>query len=246
MIWAETAAPLFLDADALRLLRIARFTPADGLTITGTLRRSTRAQPYALHNSLQAVDDTGSIRGSYDKFHLVPFGEYMPLRSFLGLTKLTAGTVDFSPGDGLQTLRLPGLPPVGPLICYEVIFPGNVAAADDRPGWLLNLTNDGWYGISSGPYQHFAAARLRAVEEGLPLVRVAGTGISAIVDGYGRIIARLGLGEEGVVDGPLPSALASLTPYGQFGDRITLLMVAFVGVVGWWLDWRHRKARIHA
>jgi hypothetical protein len=123
----------------------------------------------------------------------VPFRTLFPF-----LTKITPGSMDFSAGPGPRTLRLPGLPPVGPLICYEAIFPGAVVDPQDRPDWLLNLTNDGWYGISSGPYQHFASARLRAVEEGVPLVRAANTGISGVVDAYGRVTARLGLGETGV------------------------------------------------
>jgi apolipoprotein N-acyltransferase len=126
-----------------------------------------------------------------------------------------------------------GLPPVSPLICYEVIFPANVTARNARPQWLLNLTNDAWYGLSTGPYQHFAAARLRAVEEGLPLVRVANTGISGIVDPYGRIIGRLGLGERGIVDGPLPMALASDTFYARLGNGAGLLLTILVALAGW-------------
>ncbi len=156
----------------------------------------------------------------------------MPFRDLVGLGKLTEGSIDFSAGPGLRTLSLPGLPPVGPLICYEVIFPGAVTAAGDRPDWLLNLTNDAWYGYSSGPYQHFAAARLRAVEEGLPLVRIANTGISAIIDPLGRIGGRLGLEETGIVDGPLPRPLAGPTPYARLGDRIVLLLVVGVALMG--------------
>jgi apolipoprotein N-acyltransferase len=132
-----------------------------------------------------------------------------------------------------MTLDLPGLPPVSPLICYEVIFPANVTARGARPQWLLNLTNDAWYGLSTGPYQHFAAARLRAVEEGLPLVRVANTGISGIVDPYGRIVRRLGLGERGVVDGPLPVALPSGTLYAWMGNGAGLLLAVVAALAGW-------------
>ena len=124
----------------------------------------------------------------------------MPLRRWLGLGKLTAGRTDFTAGPGPRTLRLSGLPPVGPLICYEVIFPARVTAPGPRPAWLLNLTNDAWFGTSSGPFQHFAMARLRAVEQGLPLVRAANTGISGIIDPYGRVVARLALNRQGVID----------------------------------------------
>ena len=232
VLWSESAAPLFLEEDAERRAWIGRFTPSDGLTVLGTLRRSAPTGPFTLYNSLVALDAEGTVVGAYDKVHLVPFGEYMPFRDLVGLGKLTEGTIDFSAGPGLRTLSLPGLPPVGPLICYEVIFPGAVTAAGDRPDWLLNLTNDAWYGYSSGPYQHFAAARLRAVEEGLPLVRIANTGISAIIDPLGRIVGRLGLEETGIVDGPLPRPLAGPTPYARLGDRIVLLLVVGVALMG--------------
>jgi apolipoprotein N-acyltransferase len=176
-------------------------------------------------NSVQAVNAAGEIVATYDKFHLVPFGEYMPLRGLLPFDKLTAGAVDFSAGPGPQTIALPGLPPASPLVCYEVIFPGNVTDHQTRAGWLLNVTNDGWFGISTGPHQHLASARLRAVEEGLPLARAANTGISAIVDSYGRLRMSLALGSTGVLDGPLPAALPP-TPYARYGDFIFLLMFA--------------------
>jgi apolipoprotein N-acyltransferase len=232
IFWAETAAPLFLAEDPPLLRVIGGYTPANGVTVVGALRRTPPGEPLRIWNSFHAVDERGSIRATYDKFHLVPFGEYVPLRGVLDIAKLTSGSTDFSPGSGLATLRLPGLPPVGPLICYEVIFPGRVADRLDRPHWLLNLTNDAWYGISAGPFQHFAAARLRAVEEGLPLVRVANTGISAIVDPYGRIVASLGLGEAGVVDGPLPQALTGPPPYGRLSDLAVLALLLLVATIG--------------
>lgn len=233
VIWGETAAPLFLSDDPERLSIIGRFTPPGGLTILGTLRRTPDGEPPQIWNSLHAVDDRGAIVGTYDKSHLVPFGEYVPLRSWLGLAKVTAGSTDFSSGDGPTTLDLPGLPPASPLICYEVIFPARVTAPGRRPDWLLNLTNDAWYGISPGPYQHFAAARLRAVEEGLPLVRVANSGISAIVDPFGRTMASLGLGKIGSLDGPLPRPLSTPTPYARLGDGMVLVLVLAMALIGW-------------
>ena len=135
----------------------------------------------------------------------------MPLGNWLGLRKLTAGRTDFSAGPGPATLTLPGLPALSPLVCYEIIFPGNVTAdpgtGGRRPGWMLNVTNDGWFGTSSGPFQHLVAARFRAVEQGLPVVRAANTGISAVIDPYGRSVAQLGLGRQGVIDAPLPRAV---------------------------------------
>lgn len=232
VIWSEASAPTFLADDQRHLQMIAAATPPGGLTIVGTLRRTSASEPSDLANSMLAIDPAGQIVGSYDKSHLVPFGEYMPLRGVLPLPSLAAGMADFAPGTGVRTMRLAGLPPFSPLICYEVIFPASVVDRHDRPAWLLNITNDGWYGQSAGPYQHFAAARLRAVEEGLPLVRVANTGISGIIDAYGRVIVRLGLGEKGVVDGPLPPALTNPTAYARLGNLSVFALVLVFAMIG--------------
>lgn len=232
IIWSEVAAPLFIAEDPARAALIAENTPVGGLTLLGTLRRSGTGEDFKLWNSMIAMDHKGRIVGAYDKSHLVPFGEYMPFHDLLGLANFTMGIADFSAGPGITTLRLPGLPPVSPLICYEAIFPAAVADEYDRPAWLLNLTNDGWYGQSAGPYQHLVAAQTRAVEEGLPLVRVANTGISAIIDPYGRILHELGLGLRGVVDGPLPQALAAPTLYARFGNVPVLLLATAMIIAG--------------
>ena len=243
VIWPETAIPYFIADDAARRRMIAAATPKGGALISGALRgvRKTDSTPRMLWNSLHAFDDQGRVVATYDKAHLVPFGEYMPFRSFLPFDKLTQGTTDFSAGPGPRSLTVAGLPPFSALICYEVIFPAAVLDADDRPGFLLNITNDAWFGISSGPYQHFAAARLRAVEQGLPLVRAANTGISGVVDSVGRITARLGLGREGVLDADLPTALGEPTVYARWGD-LWLLPLAAVGLV-LLLRRRNRKDR---
>ena len=160
VIWPETSATFFVTEDQERRALLAKAAPADGLVIVGAPRRSPRGQPYQVWNSLLALNPQGRVVGSYDKTHLVPFGEYIPLRSvFASIPKITEGRQDFSPGSGVTTLRLPGLPPVSPLICYEVIFPGAVVDENDRPDWILNLTNDAWYGRSSGPYQHLMATK---------------------------------------------------------------------------------------
>jgi len=235
IIWPETAVPYVLANDPLRRQRMAAVTPPGGLILTGAVRATPpEAAEFRVWNALQAIDDAGRIRASYDKAHLVPFGEYVPLRGILDMAKITHGRGDFSAGPGPRTVDLPGLPAASPLICYEVIFPGRVTAASGpRPAWLLNLTNDAWYGMSAGPYQHFAAARLRSVEEGLPLVRAANTGISGVVDGYGRVTARLGLGEEGVLDAALPAALPAPPPFGRYRNLllIPVLALAFLGAV---------------
>lgn len=232
VIWAEAAAPFFLAEAPAAIELLAEATPEAGVTIVGTLRRSPPGEPHQAWNSLFAVDAEGRVAATYDKSHLVPFGEYVPFRSILGLSSVAAGTADFSPGPGIATLTLPGLPAVSPLICYEVIFPARVTDRDQRPRWLLNLTNDGWYGQSPGPYQHFSAARLRAVEEGLPLVRVANTGISAIVDAYGRVIDHLPLGAQGLIDGNLPVPLPSPTLYGRFGNAVVFVLIAAAAAAG--------------
>jgi apolipoprotein N-acyltransferase len=138
------------------------------------------------------------------------------------LTKVQGG---FIPGARRRTMEIPNAPRALPLICYEAIFPGDVAVRDDRPGWIVNLTNDGWFGISTGPYQHLQQARLRAIEEGLPVVRAANTGISAVIDPLGRIVSRLGLGVEGVLDSNLPSAIPP-TIYARTGDIPAAIIVA--------------------
>ena len=225
VIWGETMVPFPLANDAEALGLIGRATPPGGVTIAGAPRITARGEkPHRVWNSFHAIDPGGQIVATYDKAHLVPFGEYVPLRRFLAFAKVTQGRTDFSAGAGPTTLNLPGLPPVSPLICYEIIFPGRVTGPGERPGWLLNLTNDSWFGRSSGPYQHLAAARLRAVEEGVALVRVANSGISAIVDPYGRIVASLGLGRQGIIDGDLPAALVEPTPFARLGNAIVGLL----------------------
>jgi apolipoprotein N-acyltransferase len=176
----------------------------------------------------------GKLLATADKFHLVPFGEYLPFENVLrsiGLTEIAANT-GFSSGDGPRTFSVPGAPPVGPLICYEVIFPQAVAG-EPRPAWLVNMTDDSWFGPNAGPMQHLLIARVRAIEEGLPIVRAANSGISAIIDPYGRERARLDLGLRGVVDGDLPVALPA-TPFARFGYSITLaLFLVCAGAALW-------------
>ncbi|MGE4217996.1 MAG: apolipoprotein N-acyltransferase [Alphaproteobacteria bacterium] len=225
IVWPETAAPFPVDLypDARRAM--AAVAPPGGLILTGTPRQS-REPAFQVWNSVVAVDDEARVVGSYDKFHLVPFGEYVPLADILPIRQIAGGSTGFSAGPGPRTLRLPGLPPVSPLICYEAIFPGAVLDPKDRPQWLLNLTNDAWYGRSAGPYQHFAIARVRAVEEGLALVRAANTGISAVFDPYGRSGERLPLIESGVLDTRIPSPLPGLTPYARWGDGPFAMLLA--------------------
>jgi apolipoprotein N-acyltransferase len=245
VIWPETATPFFLAEQEGALRMVAEAVPPGGTLLTGTPRRGTAGGEPRLWNSLVAVDGQGRVRAAFDKFHLVPLGEYVPLKDYIPLTKLVQGASDYSPGPGPRSLRLDGLPPVSPLICYEVIFPGRVLDPADRPQWLLNVTNDGWYGDSPGPRQHFAIARLRAVEEGMPLVRSANTGISGIVDAYGRVVARLDLGRTGVIDAALPRALPAPTPFARLGGwGLVLLLVLAAAAVAIVARIEYRAVRI--
>jgi len=246
VIWPETAATVFLDRMPDWRTYVAAAAPPAGLLITGTLRGDPpQGEPERYWNSLAVIDPQARIVATADKFHLVPLGEYVPLRDILGpfIGKLTAGAGDFSAGPGPVTVRAPGLPPFSPLICYEVIFPGAVTDSTDRPDWLLNVTNDGWFGRSPGPYQHFASARFRAVEEGLPLARAANTGISAMVDPFGRVDDALPLGTEGALDVLLPAPLAP-TLFARTGLLVPGIMVLLALVVGVGLIARKTARRV--
>ena len=226
VIWPETAAVIDLTSHSDWAQAAGAVAPPGGLLLTGTPRR--QSTPRQIWNSMVAVDRKGNVVGHFDKFHLVPFGEYMPLGDFLPFDKITPGRLDFSAGPGPDAVDLAGLPPVGPLICYEAIFPGEVVNLDNRPEWLLNLTNDAWYGQTAGPHQHLAITRMRAVEEGLPFVRSANTGISAIFDAWGREIARVGLNQKGVLDVKLPRPTPKKTIYAKLNDFSFLLLILLV------------------
>ena len=235
LIWPESAFPFFLTREPDALAQIAMLLPHGTVLITGAVRAPEVVPTQAItraYNSIYVIDHTGSALAVYDKVHLVPFGEYLPFQDFLeslGLTQLTKVRGGFLSGARRRPLVVPGAPDAVPLLCYEVIFPGEIMPAGVRPGWMLNLTNDGWFGASPGPYQHLTQARLRAIEEGLPLVRAANTGISAIVDPLGRIVKSSPLGVEDVLDSALPSALPP-TPYARFRDTPAagMVMLAFI------------------
>ena len=227
IIWPESAPPFLLDRSPVALDDIVFLTGTHRVLLTGAARMTENTSGQRVfYNSLYIFGHGGALEGVYDKFHLVPFGEYLPLEDFfhsLGIDKVVNSPGGFSAGPGPRTFAVPGAPKVGPLICYEVIFPGKVVGTE-RPGWLVNVTNDSWFGSGAGPYQHFLIARMRAIEEGLPIVRAAGTGISAIIDPLGRVKASLSLNQMGSLDGPLPAAIAP-TPYARFGDALFVLML---------------------
>jgi apolipoprotein N-acyltransferase len=245
LIWPESAFPFFIAREPDALAQIAALLPQGTVLITGGVRpgeTTPGAQIVQGYNSIYMIDHDGSILGTYDKLHLVPFGEYLPFQGLLesfGLMQLTKVQGGFLPGERRRPLAMPGAPAAVPLICYEIIFSGEaVPRTGERPGWLINLTNDGWFGNSTGPYQHFQQARVRAIEEGLPLVRAANTGISAVVDPVGRVVNQLPLATEGVFDAPLPRPIPP-TLFVRTGDTVAALMLAGAAVlvlrrrVGW-------------
>ena len=227
VIWPETAATFRLT-DASPAAQAIGSAIESGVLLTGAPRTNGETgAAFRVWNSLYAVDPAGTAALAYDKHHLVPFGEYLPLRSILrriGVDKITQGAIDYSPGGGPRTVRIGGLPPFSPLICYEAIFPGAVVDRSDRPDWLLSITNDAWFGPWAGPIQHFNMVRVRAVEQGLPLVRAANTGISAVVDPLGRIVNSLEIGRAAVIDSALPAPLFA-PPYARYGDFIPGVLV---------------------
>jgi apolipoprotein N-acyltransferase len=226
LIWPESAFPFFLVREPGALGAIAAMLPAETTLITGAARPAGPTDWHA-YNSVYAIDHLGSIRATYDKMHLVPFGEYLPFEhalARLGLTQLASLPGGFLPGRERRSMAIDGAPDMLPLVCYEAIFPAAVVTGPNRPGWLLNLTNDAWFGVSAGPYQHFQQARVRAIEEGLPLVRAANSGISAVIDPVGRVVASLPLGREGLLDSALPKP-APVTIYARTGDLPFILTV---------------------
>jgi len=213
LIWPESALPFLFEMEPAALPAIAALLPDRTTLVTG-MQRIERdpsvPQGYRLYNSILVVDHAGTIVDAYDKVRLVPFGEFLPFAELLesiGLEPLTRVAGGFTAGAVARTMQAGPAPRFVPLVCYEAIFPGAVVPPGERPGWILNVTNDGWFGDTAGPWQHLRQARIRAVEEGLPLVRAANTGISAVIDPYGRMQRRLDLGVRGVIDSALPRPL---------------------------------------
>jgi len=232
LLWPETAFPGFLDEDADARARISAALPEGALIMTGAPDRIETATDETYFNTVQVYDHTGTLLTGYAKHHLVPFGEYVPLQGWLPIGRFTEGLGDFSPGPGPRTLALPGIPLVALAVCYEIIFPGGAVDRLFRPDWIFNATNDAWFGTSIGPEQHLTSARFRAVEEGLPVVRAANTGISAVIDARGHVLERRELQTDAVIDAPLPPALPP-TLYARVGDRAFLaLLVAALAAVG--------------
>jgi apolipoprotein N-acyltransferase len=233
LIWPESAFPFLLARDPQALAQIGDLLHSGAILITGAARIAERIPGETrdhYFNSIQVLGARGALLDRYDKQHLVPFGEYLPFSEFFerfGVTQFIHFPGGFDAGAGPSVLHAPGLPDALPLICYEAVFPQEMGSffrpGESRAGWMLNVTDDAWFGVTPGPYQHFAQSRLRAVEQGLPLARAANSGVSAVVDGLGRVVAALPLGIEGVLDSTLP-APAQPTFYSRFGALTPILL----------------------
>jgi len=241
VIWGETASPFRLDEDEEHRARAVDFLEDKELLISGMVSYHDNRGKFLPHNSMVIVDAKGEVRGYYDKSHLVPFGEYIPLRKYLPkfLRPVANAIGEFGRGNGAKTFAIENYPLLGGAICYEIIFPHEVADRQTRPEVIVNLTNDGWYGESAGPYQHWVAAMFRAVEEGIPVVRVANNGISGMINAFGEEKIKMALNEVGYRDFELEKALAKSTVYSRFGNLpiiILCLILVAVGVIR-----RHRR-----
>ena len=247
IIWPESAPPFLLARVPQALDGIAILTGRDKVLMTGAVRgERTPAGELVFHNSFYIFGHGGALLATYDKFHLVPFGEYVPFPKtlrVLGIDKLVNQPGGFGTGDGPHTYDVPGAPPAGPLICYEILFSGQVSSPSRRAGWFVNVTDDSWFGppSSTGPYQHFLVARVRAIEEGLPVARAANSGISAVVDPLGRVVTQLPMDKAAVLDSPLPRALPP-TPFARFGHLIFLVLIVFCAALGFGIGRWNRSA----
>ncbi len=250
LLWPEAAVPEYLDEDVFARARIAALLgPRDILLLGATKRyRDSKAVDGYLEertiggrNSMYAMDSAGRLLHRYDKAHLVPYGEYLPMRpilSAIGLSRLVPGDVDFWPGPGPQSYTLPGFGKVGVQICYEIIFSGQVVDRANRPDFLFNPSNDAWFG-SWGPPQHLAQARLRAIEDGVPVIRSTPTGISAVVDADGRVLASIPHHQSGFIETRLPAPHAP-TLFARLGNILPLAFAVFLGALGVALRRRRR------
>lgn len=236
VVWGETAMPFDLESRDFYRKRIAQAIPPEGYLITGAVRFGGEEDDFRPYNSMFVIDKQAQILGFYDKQHLVPFGEYIPYRQYLPnwVRPVTNTIADFAAGKHFTQVELEGIPSFGALICYEIIFPDHVIDRHNKPSWVVLLTNDGWYGDSSGPYQHLAAAQLRAVEEGLTIVRSANSGVSAVINPVGQITERIDFNQKAIKDVKLPLNLKLSTGYNYYGNlpvvssMILILCILFI------------------
>jgi apolipoprotein N-acyltransferase len=241
-IWPETAVPYMLEYSPEVAGIIAG--ASGGRPVAVGIQRIESGQVW---NSLRVIEGAGAVSQTYDKHHLVPFGEYLPLGDlaldWFGVAAFAAQTGNgYSAGTGPQLLDLgPVIGRVLPLICYEAVFPAIPRGVAERPDWMLQVTNDAWFGTLTGPFQHFQQSRLRAIEMGLPLVRVANTGVTAVIDARGRVEQSLPFGTAGYLDVPGLRMGLPPTPYARFGDTAAFLLLGALGVMAA-TGWRRRAS----
>ena len=235
-IWSESAFPVPLVAETPLLRSVMEFLPERARLITGATRLEGTPQDFVPYNSLFLVNRRAQVEGFYDKIKLVPFGEFMPLRSIIPINSVTNGMMDFGEGKAVPLLQSGALPPFNPQICYEAIFP-ELAPRLSGAKWIVNVTNDAWFGTSVGPYQHYNMTRMRGVEQGLPVARAANSGISAVLDGYGREVGKLPLGRAGILTANLPAANAEPTLYSRLSGWMIFAVCSAVALFcRWWLE----------
>lgn len=236
IVWGETASPFALDEDEQHLQQVKKIIPKNGYLVTGMITYQPVGEWYMPHNSMVIINQVGEVVAYYHKSHLVPFGEYIPLREYLpDFIRPVANAIGtFGRGNGPRKIVLDNMPSLGGVICYEIIFPHEIVNENERPDFLINLTNDGWYGNSAGPYQHWAATKMRAVEEGISIVRAANNGISGMINAYGQDKKVMPLNYKGYLDVGLDEPLQKKTIYSRFGNWVCLtfcLILAFLGVI---------------
>ena len=227
VVWGETALPFDVEYNLKYREMIKRAIPKNGYLITGLVRFDISDGMYKPYNSMYVLDKNVDIKAFYDKNHLVPFGEYLPLRKYLPdwIQPIASNVSDFAQGKKYKNITIENYPDFAALICYEIIFPDEVINRNNKPDWLVVLTNDGWYGSSSGPYQHLVATQMRAVEEGITIVRSANSGISAIISPTGKIVNQIMLNQKGYIDVYLPKNTAVKTIYNTAGKNIVLIII---------------------
>ncbi len=231
VVWPETAISpsVYMQRENVDRMQamLRSYKNMDAYLITGILHRDDSKDPPTFSNSIAFLNNSMTTLELYSKFHLVPFGEFIPLQKYIPL-KPVAAFNGFERGTGATTITRANVPPFSPLVCYEVIFPDDVVSkySDVRPQWIVNVTNDGWYGKSAGPYQHFAQTRLRAIEEGLPVVRSANTGISGIIDSYGRVIDSAELDQEASIVSLLPRTANKTNPFWPWALQPLLFFIS--------------------
>ena len=236
IIWPEVAIPVNVEHETLLREYLAKYIPLGSRLVTGSYRHYEDSPNFETYNSLLVLDDKAEVVEYYDKQHLVPFGEYLPYEWFFEKSGLKVLTEEggFGIGTGSRVLELGDLPDAGALICFEAIFSGKVVTPGERPDWLINVSNDAWFGDSIGPWQHLDQAAVRAIEEGLPVARSTNTGVSALIDTRGRILAKLEIGERGVLDVRLPPPTPP-TVFSRVGD-VPMFAGAFLLLllsIGW-------------